>query len=45
MSMKAVVIKGPYEVKVEDRPIPKCVNPTDVVVKIRTSGLCGSDVS
>jgi threonine dehydrogenase-like Zn-dependent dehydrogenase len=44
MSMKAVVIKAPYEVKVEERPIPKCKEATDIIVKVRTSGLCGSDL-
>jgi threonine dehydrogenase-like Zn-dependent dehydrogenase len=43
-SMKALVIKGPYKVAVEERPIPTCVESTDVVVKVRTSGLCGSDL-
>lgn len=42
--MKALVIKGPYKVALEQRPIPKCKNPTDVVVKVRSSGLCGSDL-
>ncbi len=41
MSMKAVVIKEPYKVVVEDRPIPECQNPTDAVVKVSASGLCG----
>ena len=36
--MKAVVIKEPYKVAVEERPIPKCKNPTDAVVKISASG-------
>lgn len=44
MSMKALVLKGPYDVKVEQRAIPRCKEPTDVVVKVRTAGLCGSDL-
>lgn len=43
-TMKALVIKGPYKVALEQRPIPTCKEPTDVVVKVRTAGLCGSDL-
>jgi threonine dehydrogenase-like Zn-dependent dehydrogenase len=42
--MRAVVIKEPYKVEVEDRPIPKVLEPTDVVVKNKLSALCGSDL-
>lgn len=33
-TMRALLIKEPYKVAVEDRPIPKIVDPTDVVVKV-----------
>ena len=36
-TMKAVVIKGPYKVAVEDRPVPKIVEESDVVVKVSMS--------
>ncbi|RMZ80236.1 hypothetical protein DV738_g2902, partial [Chaetothyriales sp. CBS 135597] len=42
--MRAVVFKGPFEVQVEDRPIPKVEKPTDAVLKVSSSGLCGSDL-
>ncbi|UZJ51318.1 hypothetical protein CBS101457_000638 [Exobasidium rhododendri] len=42
--MRAVIIKEPYKVSVEDRPIPRVKEPTDVVVRNRYSALCGSDL-
>lgn len=42
--MRAVVYKGPYEVAVEDKPYPKFQNPTDCILKVTTSALCGSDL-
>lgn len=33
-TMKAVVFKGPYKVAIEDRPIPKIQEPTDIIVKV-----------
>lgn len=41
-TMRAVVFKGPYKVAVEDRPIPKIVNPGDIIVKVKYAGLCGT---
>ncbi|KDN39689.1 GroES-like protein [Tilletiaria anomala UBC 951] len=43
-TMKAVVFKGPNHVVVEQRPIPQVQDDTDAVVKVVTSGLCGSDL-
>lgn len=43
-SMRAVIYKGPFEVSVEDRPYPKIQKPTDCVLKVTTSALCGSDL-
>ena len=42
--MKAVVYKGPYKVAVEDVPDPKIQAPTDVIVRITSSAICGSDL-
>jgi hypothetical protein len=33
-TMKAVVFKGPRKVVIEDRPIPKIKDQTDVIVKV-----------
>lgn len=43
--MRAVVFKGPYEVTVEDRPIPKVSEETDIIVKVNYTALCGRYVS
>jgi threonine dehydrogenase-like Zn-dependent dehydrogenase len=33
-TMKAVVFKGPYKVAIEDRPIPRIQDATDIIVKV-----------
>ncbi|KIV80764.1 hypothetical protein PV11_08242 [Exophiala sideris] len=43
-TMRAVVLKGDYEVAVEDRPYPKLQKPTDVILKVSSTALCGSDL-
>jgi len=40
-TMKAVVFKGKLEIAIEDRPIPKIKEPTDIIVKVRYTALCG----
>ena len=42
--MKAVVYKGAFEVAVEEVPDPKIQDPTDVVVRITSTCICGSDL-
>jgi glutathione-independent formaldehyde dehydrogenase len=42
--MKAVVYKGPFEVAVENVPDPALQHPNDVIVKITSSCICGSDL-
>lgn len=42
--MKAVIYNGPYDVKVKDVPDAKIVRPTDVLVRITTTNICGSDL-
>lgn len=42
--MKAVVYEGPHKVAVQDIENPRIQNPTDVLVRITTSGICGSDL-
>ncbi|KIW11948.1 hypothetical protein PV08_09221 [Exophiala spinifera] len=43
-TMKAVNYQGPFSVKVEDVPKAKIEHPDDVVVKITTTAICGSDL-
>lgn len=42
--MKAVVYKEPFKVAVEDVPDPKIESPNDVLVRITSSAICGSDL-
>ncbi len=42
--MKAVVYKGPYEVSTETVDDPSIEDSTDVLIKVTTTNLCGSDL-
>ncbi|MBO0820944.1 MAG: glutathione-independent formaldehyde dehydrogenase [Nocardiopsaceae bacterium] len=42
--MKAVVYKDAYSVAVEDVPEPVITDPRDVIIKITTTNICGSDL-
>ena len=42
--MKAVVYQGPFNVAVEEVPDPELQHPNDVIVKITSSCICGSDL-
>ncbi|MGX5359155.1 alcohol dehydrogenase catalytic domain-containing protein [Kocuria sp. KH4] len=42
--MKAVVYKGPNDVAVEEVPDAKIERPTDVLVRITATNICGSDL-
>lgn len=39
--MQAVVFKGPLEVALEQRDVPRLQDPTDAIVQVRYSALCG----
>lgn len=38
------VLEGIHKVKFEDRPIPALRNPHDVLINVKYTGICGSDV-
>ncbi|WP_225844493.1 glutathione-independent formaldehyde dehydrogenase [Streptomyces sp. HPF1205] len=42
--MRAVVYKGPFEVSVEDVGKPALQHPNDVVVRVTSTAICGSDL-
>lgn len=42
--MKAVIVHKPFELKIEDIPVPEIENDTDVVIKVAFGGICGSDI-
>src|SRR5579859_1597141 len=42
--MKAVTFHGKRDVRVEDVPDPVIEHPTDAIVRVTSSGICGSDL-
>ncbi|WP_238009880.1 zinc-dependent alcohol dehydrogenase family protein [Dactylosporangium sp. AC04546] len=42
--MRVVVMTAPGEVRVEDRPEPRIVEPTDAVIRLAATCICGSDL-
>ncbi|KAJ5945039.1 hypothetical protein N7516_005207 [Penicillium verrucosum] len=42
--MQAVVFKGPSKVAIEQKPIPQIQDPTDLILKVRYTALCGSEL-
>ncbi len=42
--MRAVTFQAPGMVSVEERPEPELLDPTDAVVRIEATGVCGSDL-
>ena len=42
--MKGAVLYGPRDIRFEDRETPKIVEPTDAVVRITVTCVCGSDL-
>ncbi|GAA3149109.1 zinc-dependent alcohol dehydrogenase [Streptomyces rameus] len=42
--MKAVTWQGRRDVRVEDVPDPRIEEPTDAVIRVTSTGLCGSDL-
>jgi glutathione-independent formaldehyde dehydrogenase len=42
--MRAVVYKGPFEVAIEDVEKPRISHPNDVLVRVTSTAICGSDL-
>lgn len=42
--MKALVYQGPGQKTVEERPLPTIKNPTDALIKITKTTICGTDL-
>ena len=43
-TMKALVFHGPNSLALEDRPKPTIIQPTDAIVRITTTTICGTDL-
>jgi len=42
--MKAMTYRGPYKLRVEEKPDPVIVHPGDAIVKVELAAICGSDL-
>ena len=42
--MRVAVMTGPGEVRVEDRPEPAILEPTDAIIRLAATCICGSDL-
>ena len=42
--MKALTWHGKRDVRVEEVPDPTIAQPTDAIIKVTSSGICGSDL-
>ena len=42
--MRGTVLYGPRDIRFEDREPPKIVEPTDAIVRISLTCVCGSDL-
>src|SRR3982750_1635940 len=42
--MRAMVYRGPYRVRVEDKDIPPIEHPNDAIVRVTLAAICGSDL-
>ena len=42
--MKALVLTGIRKIETIDKPVPKLRNENDVLIKIKSVGVCGSDI-
>jgi len=42
--MRAMNYRGPYRVRVDEKPMPRILHPQDAVVRVTRSCICGSDL-
>lgn len=42
--MRAMTYRGPYKIRVEDKPVPRIEHPNDAIVRVTSAGICGSDL-
>lgn len=42
--MRAMVYRGPYKIRVEEKDVPRIEHPNDAIVRVTTAAICGSDL-
>jgi alcohol dehydrogenase len=43
-SMRAMVYRGPYRARVEEKDLPSIEHPNDAIVRVELAAICGSDL-
>src|SRR4051794_25875464 len=42
--MRGAILYGPYDVRFEERPDPRIIEPTDAIIRMTATCVCGSDL-
>lgn len=42
--MRAMTYRGPYKIRVDEKPMPRIEHPNDAIVQVTTAAVCGSDL-
>ncbi|MCW2715344.1 MAG: putative alcohol dehydrogenase [Frankiales bacterium] len=42
--MQAMVYRGPYRIRVEEKDIPRIEHPNDAIIRVTLAAICGSDL-
>jgi threonine dehydrogenase-like Zn-dependent dehydrogenase len=42
--MRAMVYRGPYKIRVEEKDVPRLEHPNDAIVRVELAAICGSDL-
>jgi threonine dehydrogenase-like Zn-dependent dehydrogenase len=42
--MRAMTYRGPFRVRVEEKPEPEILHPNDAIVRVTRAAICGSDI-
>ena len=42
--MRAMTYRGPFRVRVDEKPMPRIEHPNDAIVKVTRAAICGSDI-
>src|SRR5690625_1284279 len=42
--MRAMVYRGPYDIRVKEKDLPEIEHPQDAIVRVTSASICGSDL-
>src|SRR5687767_11276187 len=42
--MRAMTYRGPFRIRLEDKPMPEIEHPNDAIVRVTRAAICGSDI-